>query len=230
MYLNSSHLGGKYESNRRRIDLLLVILVIAIILVTLVTSRESQPLPVSAASVTLQGTSGSAPSLSIVVAGTDVILTWTEVVSVTGYEVHRSTTPFFTPISATLQTTLPTGTTTYTDTGAAGNPAISYFYQVRTLGTGGSIADSNEVGEIDYPLNNTGGQYSLMALPFATTAITDAASLANYVGDIAAVLAWNPNTQAFRFFVPPATGDYFALQPGTPFVIDLADTGPNLWP
>ena len=212
---------------RRPLVLLLLIVTISVTLAIIERARLDQSLPISAANVSAQVANGSAPGLSIAADGTDVVLTWTEATTVTAYEVHRSATPFFTPDGGSLLTSLPAGTTMYTDTGVTGDPSISYFYQVRTLGAGPN-AISNEVGEIDYPLNNTGGQYSMVALPFATTAITDAASLASYVSGVSAVLKWNPATQAFRFFVPPATGDNFTLAPGKVAFVQLSAGGPDV--
>ena len=92
----------------------------------------------------------------------------------------------------------------------------------------GPSTDSNQVGEIDYPLNNSGGGYSLVTVPFSGTAIVDASSLAGAIGDVGAVLKWNPATQAFRFFVPPATGDNFPLSPGEIAFVQVNNGGPSV--
>ena len=169
-----------------------------------------------------------APVLTISASGADIGLNWTDDAANASYEVHRSTAPFFTPLSGTLLLTLPGGTTAFTDTGAAGNVATNYFYQVQALNGDGSLsAGSNEVGEIDFALNNAGDLYSLITLPFSTTTITNAARLASAIGDVGALLNWNRATQAFRFFVPPATGDNFALIPGEVVFVQLNSGGPN---
>ena len=131
-------------------------------------------------------------------------------------------------MSNTLLITLPTATTVYTDPGVTGVVSTSNFYQVRPLGNGGPAANSNEVGEIDYALNNAGGLYSLISLPFSTTAITDAASLTSYIGEVGALLKWNPTTQAFRFFVPPSTDDNFPLAPGEIAFVQVNSGGPSV--
>ena len=168
------------------------------------------------------------PLLSIAAAGPDIVLTWTDGPANTAYEVYRSNMPFFNPLSSTLLITLPTATTVYTDPGVTGVVSTSHFYQVRALGNGGQTADSHEVGEIDLALNNDSGMYSLISLPFSTTTITDAASLASYIGDVGALLKWNPTTQAFRFFVPPSTGDNFSVAPGEVVFVQVNSGGPSV--
>ena len=167
------------------------------------------------------------PQLSISAVGSDIELTWTEEPANQGFQVHRSSAPFFNPVSSTLLITLPTATAVYTDIGATGVLSPSYFYQVRSLRSQGQTADSNEVGAIDYAINNSGSMYSLVGLPFATAAISNAVSLASYVGGVSAVLKWNPSTQAFRIFVPPNTGDNFSLAPGEVIFVQVSNSGPG---
>ena len=169
------------------------------------------------------------PFLTITNYGSDIELTWTDHPTHEYFEVHRSDTPYFTPVSGTLLASLPAGTTAYTDTNAAGAVNINHFYIVRAMRSGGSqTADSNEVGEIDYALNNAAGAYSLMTLPFSSTTLVDAASPADYTGNASALLKWNPDTQTFRFFVPPATGDNFSLAPGEVVFVQVTGGGPEV--
>ena len=58
-----------------------------------------------------------------------------------GYQVHRSTSPYFMPGAGTLLTTRPPGSTSYTDAGAAGTAGVSYSYIVRGLGNCGTPSD-----------------------------------------------------------------------------------------
>lgn len=166
--------------------------------------------------------------LSISAIGTDIELTWTPALATSGYEIHRSTTPFFTPISSTLLITLPATTGVYTDTGIAGDPATSYFYQVGAVDGSGQVSNSNEVGEIDYALNNASGKYSMLTIPLTATTIIDAASLAEAIGDVTALLKWNPTSQTFRFFVPPSFGDNFSLVPGEAVFVQASSSGPSV--
>ena len=166
-------------------------------------------------------------TLSITVNGPDIDLNWSAVPTAVSYDLHRSSTPFFSPSPATLLTSLPPGSTSYSDLNTTGDPNTNYFYHLQALdGSGDVLASSNQVGEIDYPLNNTGGQYSLIALPFPNPSLTDAASLAAYIGSVEVALKWNPATQTFRFFVPPATGDNFSLSQGDAVFISVSPAGP----
>ena len=166
-------------------------------------------------------------TLTITVNSPNIDLNWSAVPTAAGYDLHRSSTPFFSPSPATLLATLPPGSTSYSDPNTTGDPNTNYFYLLQALDNNGDLlASSNQVGEIDYPLNNNGGQYSLIALPFPNPSLTDAASLAAYIGSVEVALKWNPTTQTFRFFVPPATGDNFSLSQGDAVFISVSPAGP----
>jgi RHS repeat-associated protein len=167
------------------------------------------------------------PGLSIARNGANIQLTWTAVAGSQGYDVHRSTAPFFTPSTATLVQTVGAGTTTFTDNGTVGNPTVNYFYIVQAV-IGNERRDSNTVGEIDYALNNAGNKYSLIALPFPSTTIVNAATLATYIGNVGALLKWNPSTQSFRFFRPPASGDNFPVTVGDAIFVLVNSGGPSV--
>jgi hypothetical protein len=90
--------------------------------------------------------------LDILAAGADIVLDWSDPgdnVGVVEYRVYRSQQAYFAP------TGIPTAvvaapTTTWTDTGAAGDPVVNFFYNV----TAGDAAQneggpSNFVGEFD---------------------------------------------------------------------------------
>jgi pimeloyl-ACP methyl ester carboxylesterase len=167
------------------------------------------------------------PLLQIERNGADLALRWT-MVGDESYEVHRSTTPFFTPNATTLLATVASGTDTYVDTGAVNGTDAAYFYVVRAV-AGTQNADSNEVGAIRYTLTNSGNKYSLVALPFAAPNLTNAAALATYIGagQVSALLKWNPTAQSFRFFAPPNTGDNFALTAGDALFVAIKNGGPS---
>ncbi|MCB0062781.1 MAG: hypothetical protein KDE19_11720, partial [Caldilineaceae bacterium] len=167
-------------------------------------------------------------TLTLTVTGNDVALSWSPTAGAQTYQIHRSTTPFFSPNEATLIDTTTTGTTTSTDSGIVDTSAPAHFYQVRALdGTGNPLATSAEMGAITYALNNNGGQYSLIAFPFPSTTIANAADLATFIGNVQALLKWNPTTQSFRFFVPPNAGDNFPVNTGDIIFIQVANGGPN---
>jgi len=75
-------------------------------------------------------------SASISLSGADVTLRWDpDPANAGGYEVHRSTAPYFTPDSGLLQTILAAGSSSYTDVGAAGE---NCSYIVRGLNNCGA--------------------------------------------------------------------------------------------
>ena len=181
--------------------------------------------------VTLTATTYSppvAPELSINATLGHIWLTWTDNTANVSYEVHRSSIPFFTPDATTLLASLPAGNVSYVDIGAAGDPVNNHFYLVRAAGAGGEFASSNRVGEIDYALNNQGDKYTLIATPFLSNSVTDAATLAQHIGSISSLLAWNPSSQAFRFFASPNIGDNFVIQPGSVVFVSVQVGGPDI--
>ncbi len=167
------------------------------------------------------------PTLAISRSGNNLQLSWTTVPGSQGYEVHRSSTPFFAPSAATLLQSFNSNTTTFTDVGVVGNVTVNHFYLVQAV-NGNQKSRSNEVGEIEYALNNSGGKYSLIAVPFSNNNLTNAATLATYIGNVGALLKWNPTTQSFRFFVPPASGDNFTLTTGDVLFVLMNSGGPNV--
>jgi hypothetical protein len=81
-----------------------------------------------------------------------VTLSWSPAWDNTGvycYRVYRGTQGYFAPGAGTLLATV-TGTG-YTDTGAAGDPGVNYYYVVTALDVlGNESGPSNRVGEIDF--------------------------------------------------------------------------------
>lgn len=166
-----------------------------------------------------------APTLSIAQSGTNIQLTWSNGSTNQRYEVHRSHQPNFTPSAATLYQSFDNTIASYTDAGAtAGN--TNFYYLVRAK-AGPQAADSNQVGLLRYPLNNSGGKYTLLTLPFSSSTIVNAATLATHVGNVGALLKWNPATQSFRFFAPPSSGDNFPVAPGDAVFVSINVGGPS---
>ena len=167
-------------------------------------------------------------ALTIATSGDNVQLSWSAASNAQGYAVHRSPTPFFTPSSATLLTTTLANTTAHVDSSALSAVETNFFYQlVAVNGSGAPVAGSDEVGAINYALNNGGQKYSLVALPFPSTTIVNAATLASFIGNVMAVLKWNPATQTFRFFTPPSSGDNFTLTMGEVAFVLLNSSAPS---
>jgi len=84
----------------------------------------------------------------------DVLLSWTDdPANVGGYQVYRSTSPYFTPGAGTLLATRPAGSTSYTDAGAAGTAGVSATYIVRGLSNCGvPSAYGRRVGTFSFGL------------------------------------------------------------------------------
>lgn len=173
--------------------------------------------------ITLTPINVSAPKLSIQQLGSNLQIKWTTHAAHTGYVVHISETPFFTPTIDTEVITFPSAASSYTHASAVGD-GINYFYQVVASTAGDPIA-SNEVGKIDYAINRMAGAYSLIAVPFSSDTIVDAASLATHIGNVGSLLKWNPANQSFRFFVPPSIGDNFAVLPGDVIFVSSNGSG-----
>ena len=111
----------------------------------------------------LLGNPLATPAISAQKMSNGVKLTWVQIGSnMTGYEVYRSTNPYFTAdASNKLGDALPPGPgnlASYPDETAYSPPWISYFYIVRAAGTGGTVSSSsNRVGAFHFALT-PGGQ------------------------------------------------------------------------
>jgi CSLREA domain-containing protein len=90
-------------------------------------------------------TANATPEPGISLAGghrRSVLLSWADdPANASGYQVHRSKTPHFTPDTGTLQAARPAGSTSYIDVGAAGTAGARYFYIVRGLSNCGAPSD-----------------------------------------------------------------------------------------
>ena len=92
----------------------------------------------------------TAAAVSVTRNANDLVSSWAHEVPNTAYNVHRDTTPYFTPSAATKQMTLDAPTGVYTDTGALAAPG-NYFYIVQSQ-YNALTADSNETAEFTYEL------------------------------------------------------------------------------
>jgi CSLREA domain-containing protein len=89
-------------------------------------------------------TTAAVPEPGISLTGTkeDVLLSWTDATAnIGGYQVYRSTAPYFAPGAGTLRATLPWETPSYIDTGAARIAGVHYSYIVRGLSNCGAPSD-----------------------------------------------------------------------------------------
>ncbi len=114
---------------------------------TLTASTAVRPAPV-------------APTVTPARVGGTVRLSWADLPEDRTYEVWRSTAPYFAPGAAgsTVITNAPAtctaagGVFTCDDVGAAGDPAVNYFYVVRAGNATAAAADSSRVGAFTFGL------------------------------------------------------------------------------
>ena len=100
-------------------------------------------------------TAAVAPTnMSIGLSGTGIRLGWDpDPANTGGYEVHRNTDPYFTPGAGSLHETVPAGTDSTVDTGAAGSTTHNYFYIVRGISECDAPSGYDKrLGEFDFGL------------------------------------------------------------------------------
>ena len=85
---------------------------------------------------------------------TDVLLSWQDNPADTGgYDIHRSTAPYFTPDVNSILTSVAAGVTSYTDSNAAGDPASNHFYVIQGKNSCGDVSGfEKRLGEFDFTL------------------------------------------------------------------------------
>ena len=94
----------------------------------------------------------AAVDVTIALDGETVILLWTPNAANEAYQLHRATTPYFTPTDATLRAWVAAGPWPDPDSPVAvGDPDLNYYYLVRPT-CGASHVDAGRVGEFDFVL------------------------------------------------------------------------------
>ena len=95
-----------------------------------------------------------APDLGIGLgSGTAVNLNWPHLSDNCTYEVHHSTTPYFTPLASNVLNPpglLPSGTIDAQINNMTGDAAINHFFQLQPLACGAQVSTPIEVGEFDF--------------------------------------------------------------------------------
>ena len=95
-------------------------------------------------------------TLGVALDDDDVVLTWTQLNLNTAYEVHDSSTPYFTPSDDTRLITLPAPTATHRAKDAAGNAGRNRFYilKARFVDSANALSaiSTNEVAEFSFAL------------------------------------------------------------------------------
>lgn len=98
-------------------------------------------------------TAGAAEDVTVVATldGSDVTLTWVHQAANGAYEIYRGSQPGFIPGPATLLATVFAPQATYTDEGAAGDPAAHRYYVVRPK-CGGLWGEANRTGAFSFEI------------------------------------------------------------------------------
>jgi hypothetical protein len=170
----------------------------------------------------------------------DLVLSWPAVtqdirgraVTPDHYVVYRADEPYFIPGPSDVLAT-PTSPS-YTDRGVLADPAQRHYYVVTAVDRWGlESASSSRIGALAFPMVPPGpaGQptYSPLALSLALPGVTDADTLAAYVGDaVAKVLQHHAPTQSIEERVPGQDGPNFQVETGDALLIYLEDTAPGV--
>ncbi|MEJ5308323.1 MAG: C25 family cysteine peptidase [Anaerolineae bacterium] len=176
---------------------------------------------------------GVGPAVTITKSGSNVRLTWYDVMGASWYRVYRSTEAYFVPSPGNAIATVTASN--YTDTGKIGDPSVNYFYIVTALDAQERESlPSNAVGEFDFALlpGEPGStRYNVIALPLDVTAqLINAAALAGYIGDsVQQVLHWDPGAQSYEAWLPPySVGTNFPLRVGHVYWVQVNNNAPSV--
>jgi hypothetical protein len=179
--------------------------------------------------------------LSITKSGDNAVLSWSAVttdvdgnaLSVDHYVVYRQANePYFTPTPSDILADNVTNTD-FTDTSALGDAVNHYFYVIKAVSAAGRASSaSNRIGEFDYTLvpgaSASNRRYNFVALSVSVTDITDADSLASYVGSgVYMVLKWNASDNSWTWRIPGGAGTNFSTQIGEVYLLSLTDAAPS---
>jgi subtilisin family serine protease len=159
--------------------------------------------------------------LSAAKSGNNVVLSWTSEPGAIQYRIYRGATPYFAPPYGSPYAT--TASLSYTDVGASGNPAISYYYVVSAWNGSVELPCQRRAGEFDFALTAGTDHLNDIALPLDVSAvIQDADDLSDWIdaAHVLQALKWDPVLQTFLAWsnefnfgdnFPTETGDYVFL-------------------
>ena len=169
--------------------------------------------------------------LSIARNWTDAVLTWSASPSAVSYRVYRNSEPTFVPVAGDIIAT--PSTPSFTDPGVLGDPAHNVYYLVTAVsGVGVESALSNRVGAFEsalVPAAQAGGRaYNLIALTLKVPGVSDADSLAAYVGGVYMVLRHDAATQGIEWRLPGLAGTNFPVELGGAYFLYLDNTAPSV--
>ncbi len=186
--------------------------------------RDGIAIPGSSSNGALQTIAPTSPALSITrLNSTDVRLSWSPITDIANYRLYRDTIPYFTPVDPAYQITTNLG---YDDLGALGDVNVQHYYVVKSACANGFKSNlSNRVGEYDFALRSVASSnYNDIALVLTVPTISDAASLATYIGSsVRYVSRYNPATQSFQTYIVGNPGTNFSLSTGQ-FAFVITDT------
>ena len=94
------------------------------------------------------------------------------------------------------------------------------------------VGDVPDQGSVSFALvrPTSGCTYNDISLPLDQSAITTAQELADAVGNVEQVLAWNPTTNSFLQYIPGLGGDDIDMKIGYPYELCLQSGGATTWP
>ncbi len=176
----------------------------------------------SAVDGSLEAAPPVAPSISAAgLNASDLRLSWTASTGVAGYDLFRSTQPYFTPAGPAYQSTT---SLSYDDLGALGSTVSDYFYVVQSTCSNGFRSQiSNRAGEFDYTLYPD--KYSFVGVPLLDSGLAVADDLAVRAGS-PVVWRWVESSQSYdiRIANPIGVGVNFPLATGEAYMV-LTSTG-----
>ena len=158
--------------------------------------------------------------------GSDLVLTWDDVVEADSFVIYRGSKPMFSPDTARLASTTDT---TYTDVAVLGTPGDNKFYMVRAYVAGSPGPLSERHGKVEYdllaPAELTKSNFVSLALE--DTAITMASDFVDRLGGNSDLVStWIDTSQAFSAYTPGLSFTDFAVSPNDVIFISVvsADT------
>jgi len=190
---------------------------------TKLADRDGNTLPATPVDGDVSTAAPTVPTLSIArLNSTTARLSWTASPGVAAYLLYRDTVPYFTPTDPPYHTT---SDLSYDDAGALGDTVTNYYYLIKSACDNGfQSAASNRVGEYDYALTSaSAANYNDIALALNVPSISDAASLATYIGSsVTRVARYNATTQSFQTYIVGNPDTNFSLSIGE-FVFVVTD-------
>jgi hypothetical protein len=172
--------------------------------------------------------------------GSDLQLSWSAVtqdirgnpISPDHYVVYRrADEPYFAPSASDIIAT--PASLSFTDTGILGDPAHNYYYLVTAVDAlAQESAPSNRIGAFDFGLVPAASPderaYNLISISVGIPGVSDADSLAAYVGGVYMVLHYDAATGEIQWRIPGLAGDNLSVQVGQVYFVYLDSTAPSV--